>query len=284
MAGGSVPITVATSHSGSVNVYLGAIGTVNPHNTVAITSQVTGLVTAVNYREGQLVQKGDSLLDVDSRPFEATVQQAEGILERDRNVLEEAKMDLTRYQLAWSKNAIPRQTLEDQEKVVLQEQGTIKNDEGVVQYDKVQLGYCHIVSPITGRVGLRLVDPGNLVTANSTTTLLVVTPLQPITVVFTLAEDSLPQVLHQSRGSHQLKSEEHTSELQSPDHLVCRLLLEKTTSASWQRLPGTPRGIFPVVRMKLFGCGGFRASRPAPSAGSVSPRTPLPPRTTGFTT
>jgi multidrug efflux system membrane fusion protein len=207
MAGGSVPITVATAHTGSVNVYLGAIGTVTPLNTVAITSQVTGLVTAVNYREGQMVQKGDSLLDVDSRPFEATLQQAEGTLERDQNLLEEAKMDLTRYQLAWSKNAIPRQTLEDQEKVVLQEQGTVKNDEGVVQYDKVQLGYCHIVSPITGRVGLRLVDPGNLVTANSTTTLLVVTQMQPITVVFTLAEDSLPQVIHQTRGNRQLKVE-----------------------------------------------------------------------------
>ncbi len=207
MGGGSVPITVATAHTGNVNVYEGAIGTVTPLNTVAITAQVTGLVTAVNYREGQLVKMGDPLLDIDSRPFEATLQQAEGILERDQSLLAEAKMDLARYQLAWSKNAIPRQTLEDQEKVVLQEQGTVKNDEGTVKFDKVQLGYCHITSPIDGRVGLRLVDPGNLVTANSTTTLLVVTQMQPITVVFTLAEDSLPQVLHQSRGSHQLKVE-----------------------------------------------------------------------------
>jgi multidrug efflux system membrane fusion protein len=203
--GGAIPITVATARSGNVNVYLDAIGTVTPLHTVYINAQVTGLVTAVHYSEGQMVQKGDPLVEIDPRPFEATLQQAQGTLERDQNLLAEAQMDLTRYQQAWAKNAIPRQTLEDQEKVVLQEQGTVKNDEGVVQYDQVQLGYCHITSPITGRVGLRLVDPGNLVTANSTAQLLVVTEMQPITVVFTLAEDSLPQVLHQSRGKQQLK-------------------------------------------------------------------------------
>ncbi len=205
--GGAVPVTIATAHVGSINVYFDAIGTVTPLNTVSITAQVTGVVTAVHYREGQLVQKGDPLIDIDARPFEATLQQAQGTLERDQNLLAEAKMDFTRYQQAWSKNAIPRQTLEDQEKVVLQEQGTVKNDEGVVQYDQVQLGYCHITSPITGRVGLRLVDPGNLVTANSTTTLVVVTEMQPITVVYTLAEDNLPRVIHQTKGNQQLKVE-----------------------------------------------------------------------------
>jgi len=213
--GGVVPVTVATARAGSVNVYFGAIGTVTPLNTVSIAAQVTGLVTAVHYREGQLVQKGDPLIEIDPRPFEATLQQAQGTLERDQNILAEAQMDLTRYQQAWSKNAIPRQTLEDQEKVVLQEQGTVKNDEGVVQFDQVQLGYCHIVSPITGRVGLRLVDPGNLVTANSTSTLVVVTEMQPITVVFTLAEDSLPQVLHQTKGNRQLKVEAYDRTQQS---------------------------------------------------------------------
>jgi multidrug efflux system membrane fusion protein len=203
--GGAVPITVATAHAGSVNIYMDAIGTVTSLNTVYITAQVTGLVTAVHYREGQLVQKGDSLIDIDPRPFEATLQQAQGALERDQNILAEAQMDLTRYQQAWAKNAIPRQTMEDQEKIVLQEQGTVKNDQGVVKYDEVQLGYCHITSPVTGRVGLRLVDPGNLVTANSSAQLLVVTQMQPITVVFTLAEDNLPQVLHQTRGKQQLK-------------------------------------------------------------------------------
>ena len=114
-------------------------------------------------------------------------------------------MDLKRYQDAWAKNAIPRQTLEDQEKVVLQDQGTVRNDQGTVQYDTVEVAYCHITSPITGRVGLRLADPGNLVTANSTTALVVVTQIQPITVIFTLAEDSLQQVLQQMRGGKALE-------------------------------------------------------------------------------
>jgi multidrug efflux system membrane fusion protein len=153
------------------------------------------------------VQKGDPLIEIDPRPFEATLQQAQGILERDQNLLAQAQMDLDRYQVAWSKNAIPRQTFEDQGKIVLQDQGTVKNDEGTVQYDQVQLGYCHIVAPMSGRVGLRLVDPGNLVTANSTATLVVVTQMQPITVVYTLAEDNLPQVLQHMRGKQQLSVE-----------------------------------------------------------------------------
>lgn len=204
---GKVPVTPATAQAGSIGVYLDSIGTVTALNTDWISAQVTGVVTAVHYREGQAVRKGEPLIDIDPRPFQAQVMQAQGTLERDQNMLAQAKMDLARYQVAWSKNAIPRQTLEDQQKLVLQDEGTVKNDEGVVQYDQVQLSYCHITSPIDGRVGLRLVDPGNLVTANSTTTLVVVTQEQPITVVFTLSEDSLPQVLQQTRAGKQLKVE-----------------------------------------------------------------------------
>lgn len=204
MTGGVVPVTTATAKAGSIGVYLDAIGTVTPLHTVSITSQVTGVVDAVQYREGQYVHKGEPLIEIDPRPFQAQLEQAQGTLERDQNLLSQARMDLQRYQQAWSKNAIPRQTLEDQEKLVLQYQGTVKTDEGLVRYDQVQLSYCHITSPIDGRVGLRLVDPGNLVTANSTTTLLVVTQTAPITVVFTLAEDNLPDVLKQSRAGKQL--------------------------------------------------------------------------------
>lgn len=205
--GGVIPVTTATAHTGSIGIYLDAIGTVTPIYTDSITAQVTGVINAVHYREGQTVRKGDPLVDIDPRPFEAQVVQAQGTLERDQNLLAEANMDLERYKVAWAKNAIPRQTLEDQEKLVMQYQGTVKNDEGVLQYDQVQLSYCHITSPIDGRVGLRLVDPGNLVTANSSTTLVVVTQIQPITVVFTLAEDSLPQVLQQTRHGKTLKVE-----------------------------------------------------------------------------
>jgi membrane fusion protein, multidrug efflux system len=203
-AGGTVAITTATAKKGSIGVYLDAIGTVTPTYTDSITAQVTGVITAVHYREGQDVRKGDALLDIDSRPYEAQLAQAQGALDRDQNLLAEAQMDMTRYQDAWAKNAIPRQTLEDEEKVVLQDQGTVKNDEGTVQYDQVQVNYCHITSPIAGRLGLRLVDPGNLVTANSATPLVVVAQIHPITVIFTLAEDSLPQVQEQMRGGKAL--------------------------------------------------------------------------------
>jgi membrane fusion protein, multidrug efflux system len=204
---GPVPVTVATATKGSIGVYLNAIGTVTPVYSDSIAAQVTGVITAVHYREGQSVKKGDPLIDIDPRPYEAQLAQAQGALDRDRGILAEAQMDLKRYQDAWSRNAIPRQTLEDQEKAVLQDEGTVKNDQGTVQYDQVQVGFCHITSPIDGRIGLRLVDPGNLVTANSNTTLAVVAQIQPITVIFTLAEDNIPEVLQEMRTGKTLMVE-----------------------------------------------------------------------------
>lgn len=204
---GTVPVVPATAKVGSLGIYLTSIGTVTPYYMDSITAQVTGVITEVHYREGQVVHKGDPLIDIDPRQYAAQLAQAQGILERDQNLLAEARMDLARYQTAWSKNAIPRQTFEDQEKLVLQDEGTVKNDEGTVEYDKVQLGYCHIVSPISGRVGLRLVDPGNLVTANSATTLVLVTQVQPITIIFTVPEDNLEQVLARTRKGAQLPVE-----------------------------------------------------------------------------
>lgn len=204
---GTVPVTEVTARQGNIGVYLEAIGTVTPVYTDSITSQVTGVITAVHYREGQYVHKGDPLIDIDDRPYQAQLMQAEGTLQRDQNLLAEAQMDLKRYQTAWAKNAIPRQTLDDQEKLVLQDQGLVKNDQGTVAFDQVQVGFCHIKSPIEGRVGLRLVDPGNLVTANSTTSMAVVTQVSPITVIFTIAEDNLPEVLEQMRGGRTLPVE-----------------------------------------------------------------------------
>ena len=190
---GPASITVAPAKTGNINVYVDALGTVTPTNTVTIYSQITGKVMAVRYREGQIVTKGQPLIEIDPRPYEATLTQAEGTLQHDQAVLAEAKIDLERYQIAFSKNAIARQQLEDQQQVVIQDQGTVTTDEGTVAYDKVQLSYCHIVSPITGRVGLRLVDPGNTVFSGTGSTLVVVTQLQPITVVFNVSEDDLPQ-------------------------------------------------------------------------------------------
>lgn len=205
--GGPVTITTATAQKGNIGVYLDAIGTVTPIYTDSITSQVTGMVSQVHYQEGQLVRKGQPLIDIDSRPVEAQLMQAEGTLERDTYVLEQANMDLQRYRDAWAKNAIPKQTLDDQEKIALQDQGTVKIDEGTVQYDKVQVAFCHITAPITGRVGLRLVDPGNVVQANGTNPLVVITQVQPITVIFTIAEDNLNQVQAQTRLKKKLPVE-----------------------------------------------------------------------------
>ncbi len=191
--GGPVTLTTATATKGDIGVYLDAIGTVTPVYTASITSQVTGPVIAVHFTEGQIVRKGDPLVDIDPRPFEATLLQAQGVLERDQAILAQATMDRDRYRDAWARNAIPKQTLDDQEKIVLQDAGTVKNDQGTVQFDQVQLGYCHIVAPIAGRVGLRLVDPGNVVQSSGTVTLAVITQLQPITVIFTIPEDNLGQ-------------------------------------------------------------------------------------------
>jgi multidrug efflux system membrane fusion protein len=192
--GGPVALTTATATKGDIGVYLDAIGTVTPVYTASITSQVTGPVIAVHFTEGQIVRKGDPLVDIDPRPFQATLLQAQGVLERDEAVLAQAVMDRDRFRDAWARNAIPKQQLDDQEKLVLQDAGTVKNDQGTVQFDQVQLGYCHITAPISGRVGLRLVDPGNVVQSSGTVTLAVITQLQPITVIFTIPEDNLGQV------------------------------------------------------------------------------------------
>lgn len=201
---GAVPVTTVTAKLGSIGVYLDAIGTVTSVYTVSVTAQVTGTITGVHYREGQLVQRGFPLIDLDARPFMAQLEQAEGTLEHDQYLLAQAEMDLERYRQAWAKNAIPRQTLEDQEKLVKQLQGSVRTDQGLVHYYQVQVAYCHITSPIQGRVGLRLVDPGNLVTANSTTPLVVITQTEPITIIFTIAEDNLGDVLDQMRHGTKL--------------------------------------------------------------------------------
>jgi multidrug efflux system membrane fusion protein len=197
---GPVPVTVATATKGNIGVYLDALGTVTPVYTTEITPQAAGVITAVNYHEGQYVRKGDPLIEIDPRPYEATLTQAEGALERDTNVLAQAQMDLERYKQAWARNGINKQLLDDQDKIVLQDQGTVKNDLGTVDYDKVQLSYCHITSPISGKAGLRLVDPGNVVQAGSTTPLVVVTQMQPITVIFQIPEDDLEQIMPRLRN------------------------------------------------------------------------------------
>ena len=197
-------IRTATVRRGSLGQYIEAIGTVTPLATVNLYSQVNGQVIAVHYVEGQIVHRGDPLIDIDPRPYEAQLQQYQGQLQRDQASLKQAELDLERYREARAEDAVPRQTYEDQEQTVEQYRGAVKNDIGQVKYGEVQLSYCHLTAPISGRVGLRLVDPGNTVFSGSSSAIAVITQLQPITVVFNVAEDNLDQVRSEITHRHDL--------------------------------------------------------------------------------
>jgi multidrug efflux system membrane fusion protein len=190
----SVIVHAGTAYRGDMGVYINALGTVTPVSTINVFSQVSGQVLAVHYREGQIVDKGDPLIDIDPTPYRAQLQQAEGLLDHDRGVLKQAEIDLARYREAFASHAVAKQILDDQEQVMIQDQGAVKFDLGQVQYAEVQLSYCHITAPTSGRVGLRLVDSGNTVFAGNSNALVVITQLQPITVVFNVAEDHLGEV------------------------------------------------------------------------------------------
>jgi membrane fusion protein, multidrug efflux system len=200
----AVPIATATARTGDIGVYINALGTVTPVYTATITSRVDGQITNVAYREGQMVRKGDLLIEIDPRPFQAALTQAQGTLAKDEAVLNEARIDLNRFQQAYDRNAIAKQQLDDQEQLVKQDEGTVKQDQGTVASAATNVDYTRIVAPIEGRVGLRLVDPGNIVTSGATTPLVVITQLQPITVIFSVAEDYLPQIQKQLRNGQKM--------------------------------------------------------------------------------
>jgi multidrug efflux system membrane fusion protein len=203
----SVIVHVTAAYQGDMGVYLDALGTVTPISTVNIYSQVSGQVIGVHYREGQVVTKGDTLIDIDPRPYQAQLQQVEGLLEHDRGVLKQAEIDLARYREAFASHAVAKQVLDDQEQAVIQDQGAVEYDLGQEQYAQVQLSYCHISAPTSGRVGLRLIDSGNTIFAGAANPLAVITELQPITVVFNVAEDHLGPVQSQLRQHKRLSVE-----------------------------------------------------------------------------
>jgi membrane fusion protein, multidrug efflux system len=204
MANRSVPITTAAVTTGPIGIYINALGTVTSVYTATITTRVDGQIVSVNYVEGQLVHKGDVLVQIDPRPYQAALTQAEGTLAHDEALLAEARIDLDRYQLAFNRNAIAKQQLDDQTQTVKQDEGSVKNDQGTVAAAATNVDYATIKAPIEGRVGLRLVDPGNIVTAASGTPLVVITQLQPITVIFSVAEDYLPQIQKQMHQGHKM--------------------------------------------------------------------------------
>jgi multidrug efflux system membrane fusion protein len=194
-ANGPTMISTAAAQTGSIGVYVQGLGIVTPVNTVAVEARVAGQITKVSYQEGQRVHVGDPLVDIDPRPYQAAVDQAQGQLEHDNALLQNAQMDLERYREAVSSNAIPQQQYDTQLATVTEYKGSVKLDQANLTNAIVNLDYTHITSPLDGRVGLRLVDPGNIVQANGNTPLVIVAQLQPITVIFTVAEDDIPKIV-----------------------------------------------------------------------------------------
>jgi membrane fusion protein, multidrug efflux system len=207
-AGGFVmPVVVASAQRGDLPVYLNGLGTVTAFNTVTVRSRVDGQIVKVNFTEGQFVHEGDSLVEIDSRPFQVQLEQAEGQLARDQAQLKDAQVNLDRYQLLYKEGVIPKQQLDTQGAQVGQFDGAIKADQAAIDNAKLQITYSHITAPISGRVGLRLIDIGNIVHSADANGLLVITQLQPISVIFSLPQDQLPEVAAKLRAGVQLPVE-----------------------------------------------------------------------------
>jgi multidrug efflux system membrane fusion protein len=200
----AVPVVVATAHRGDLPVYFNGLGTVTAFNTVTVRSRVDGQIVKINFTEGQNVKAGDALIEIDPRPFQVQLEQAEGQLAKDQAQLKDMQADYERYKLLFKEGVIPKQQLDTQQAQVGTYEGAIKADLATIDNAKLQITYSHIVAPIGGRVGLRLVDMGNIVHASDTNGLLVITQLQPIAVLFSLPQDQLPEVVAKMRSTKQL--------------------------------------------------------------------------------
>ena len=206
-AAGAVPVVAAKARRGDIGVYITGLGSVTPINTVTIKSRVDGQLMKIHYSEGKLVHEGDPLLEIDPRPYEVLLEQAEGQMTRDQANLANARVDLDRYEKLLAQNAIPEQQLATQKAAVTQAEGVVKSDQAQIDSAKLNLVYCKITAPISGRVGLRLVDSGNIVHATDTNGLLVITQVDPISVIFTVAEDDLQVVLRKLAAGQNLRAD-----------------------------------------------------------------------------
>jgi membrane fusion protein, multidrug efflux system len=202
--GGPMPIVAASARSGDMPITLAGLGAVTPLATVTVQSQISGQIQKIFFKEGQLVKAGDPLFLIDPRPYQVALEQAQGALARDKALLANARVDLSRYQTLWSQDSIAEQQLTTQKSLVAQDEGNVKTDQGQIDAAKLNLTYCHITTPISGRVGLQQVNVGNYVTPAEPNGLVVVTQLQPITVVFTVAEDQIPALMKQLHAGRTL--------------------------------------------------------------------------------
>jgi membrane fusion protein, multidrug efflux system len=256
-----VAVVAAKATARAVGVYLTGLGTVTPLNMVTLRTRVDGQLMTVRFEEGQLVKAGDLLAEIDPRPFETQLTQFEGQLARDQALLDNARLDLARYQSLVADDAIPKQQLDTQESLVRQYVGAVKNDQGLIDSVKVQLTYCRITSPLTGRVGLRQVDPGNIVHAADANGIVVVTQLQPIAVIFTIPEDSIPAVLNRTAGGAKLPADaydrEQRQQLATGTLLTIDNVVDPTTGTVKLKavFPNTDNRLFPSqfvnVRLRL---------------------------------
>lgn len=203
--GGAVPVVAVKTARGNIGEYVTGMGNVTPIYTVTVKTRVDGQLMDVRYKEGDMVEKDAPLVEVDPRPYQVQLEQAEGALVRDQALLDNAKVDLDRYEGLLKQNAIPEQQYATQKALVKQDEGVVKADQGQIDSAKLNLTYCHITAPIAGRVGLRLVDPGNIVHATDTNGLLVITQMQPISVIFPIAEDQIPKFLPRFRSGQKLR-------------------------------------------------------------------------------
>ena len=194
-ANGPMPVVAAIARKGDIDVTRAALGTVTPLANVTVRTQISGQLQQIAFQEGQMVQEGDFLAEIDPRPYQLALEQAQGALERDQALLADAKLNLERYKTLVAKDSIAKQTLTTQQSLVDQDEGNVQTDQGQIDTAKLNLTYCHITAPVSGRVGLRQVDQGNYVQVSDANGIVVVTQLQPITVIFTLPEDDLPAVM-----------------------------------------------------------------------------------------
>jgi membrane fusion protein, multidrug efflux system len=211
----ATPVVAVQAVKGNIGVYVTGLGAITPIYTVTVKSRVDGQLMSVHFKEGDLVNQGDPLIEIDPRPYTAVVEQSQGQLLRDEALLANSRVDLTRYQTLLAQDAIPEQQLATQRALVKQYEGTVINDQGLLDAAKVNVVYCHITSPITGLVGLRLVDPGNIVHAADTNGMIVITQIQPISVIFTVGEDQLPPILQKMRAGQTLTVDAWDRELKN---------------------------------------------------------------------